>query len=540
MNYQDLDPDKIISDMSLQEKLGQLIMVGFNGQRLTAELKEMISKYNVGGIIYFARNIENPEQIFKLSSEIQRLSMESNSIPALISADEEGGVVTRVNGMTHMPGLMAVGATGNYQEAYKAAKATAEQLKYLGINMNLAPVLDINNNPKNPVIGVRSFGSDPLEVSRFGKEYINGLQEAGVVACGKHFPGHGDTSVDSHHDLPVIEYGPDRLNKVELKPFREAIKAGIDSIMTAHIAFPELTSEAGLPATLSEEILTGILREKLGFEGMIITDCMEMNGIVGTYGTVPAGVMTIQAGSDQVLVSHNRRKQLAVLEELERAVNDGRLSETRIDESVKRVLRLKQQRLSWGEQQKFSDSQFSKLLEEGNTIAREISSEAITVLQDQENIFEKPLDKNNEIWLINCSGDISSPVETSPGQTDQGLKSQLAWELSKAGYTVKEFTGLTNEFFKDKIYEKRDLELVVITRDIVKNKDQYKLIQSLMAAGIKPIIISQRNPYELKFLDDLPVLTTYDYSPNHARPLAEILGGKRQAKGKLPVEILEV
>ncbi|MFN2363592.1 MAG: hypothetical protein ABR596_04770, partial [Halarsenatibacteraceae bacterium] len=163
-----------------------------------------------------------------------------------------------------------------------------------------------------------------------------------------------------------------------------------------------------------------------------------------------------------------------------------------------------------------------------------------TVLQDQENIFEKPLDKNNEIWLINCSGDISSPVETSSEQTAKDSESQLARELSNEGYMVKEYSGLTNEFFEDKIYEKRNLEVVVITRDIVKNKDQYKLIQNLLDAGLKPIIISQRNPYELKLLNDLSVLTTYDYSPNHARPLAEILGGISQAKGKLPVEILEV
>ena len=540
MNFLNLDPEQIIEDMSLQEKLGQLMMIGFDGQELTPELAEMINKYKVGGIIYFARNIEGPEQVSRLSKEIQRISLEINNIPALISADEEGGVVTRVNGMTHMPGLMAIGATGDYEEAYNAAKATGEQLKYLGINMNLAPVLDVNNNPANPVIGVRSFGSDPTEVSRFGKEYINGLQETGVVACGKHFPGHGDTSVDSHHDLPVIEHGYDRLNEVELKPFREAISAGIDSIMTAHIAFPELTSEADLPATLSRKILTGILREKLGFEGMIITDCMEMNGIVGTYGTVPAGVMTIQAGSDQVLVSHDRDKQLEVLKELEKAVNDGRLSEARIDESVKRVLKLKQARLSWDLQNEFSGDEFLNMLEDGDSIARNISAKGITVLQDQNNIFESPLDKGKELWLINCSGDISSPVETSPDNSDKGSKSQLAWELSKKGFTVKEYSGLTNEFFKDKIYEKRDLEIVVITRDIVKNKEQHKLIRGLLDAGLKPSVISQRNPYELRFLNDLPVLTTYDYSPNHARPLADILGGNRQAEGKLPVEILEV
>ncbi|MGM0414465.1 MAG: beta-N-acetylhexosaminidase [Bacillota bacterium] len=540
MNFQSLDLENLIKNMSLKEKLGQLIMVGFEGKRLTPELEEMIRKYNVGGIIYFARNIESPKQVSRLSGEIQRVSLETNKIPALISADEEGGVVTRVNGMTHMPGLMAIGATGKYKEAYNAAKVAGQQLKYLGINMNLAPVLDVNNNPENPVIGVRSFGSDPLEVSRFAKEYINGLQETGVVACGKHFPGHGDTSVDSHHDLPVIKYGLERLEEVELKPFKEAINAGIDSIMTAHIAFPELTSEAGLPATLSKEILTGILRKKLGFEGMIITDCMEMNGIVGTFGTVPAGVMTIQAGSDQVLVSHNRSKQLEVLEELEKAVHDGRLSEERIDKSVKRVLQLKQARLSWDKQQEFSDDEFSRMLEEGNAVARNISAEAITVLQDKENIFKNPLDLNKEIWLINCSGEISSPVETRPGDSDHGLESRLAWELSKKGYIIKELTGLTNEFFADKIYKERDLELVVITRDIVKNKDQYKLIQSLLELGLKPIIISQRNPYEFKFLEDLPVLTTYDYSPNHASPLAEILGGERQAEGKLPVEILEV
>ncbi|MFW6229939.1 MAG: glycoside hydrolase family 3 protein, partial [Halanaerobium sp.] len=287
--------DRRIAAMSLEEKVGQLFQVGFSGSTVNDEIKDLIENYHIGGVIYFSRNIKNPAQTAELSNNLQQLALDSGSgFPLFISADQEGGTVTRLKGATHFPGNMALGAAQSKNLTEKVAQATASELKNLGINVNLAPVLDVNNNPANPVIGVRSFGEDPELVAELGMSYIKGLQSEGITATAKHFPGHGDTDTDSHLDLPIIKHQRSRLDEVELYPFKKAIEAGVDSIMTAHVYFPAIEKEEGIPATLSKSVLTDLLRDELKFEGLIITDCMEMNAIVNTFGTVEGAVRTIE------------------------------------------------------------------------------------------------------------------------------------------------------------------------------------------------------------------------------------------------------
>lgn len=270
---------KLISKMTLEEKIGQMFQVGFKGTKVTSDIKEMIEDYYVGGIIYFRRNIESLQQVSGLSNELQILSASKRpGLPLMISTDQEGGMVSRLVGGTHFPGNMILGATRNVRLAKRDGQAIARQLKAVGINMDFAPVLDVNNNPLNLVIGARSFGGDPLLVANLGIAFIKGMQAEGVITCAKHFPGHGDTAIDSHLGLPVIKHGKEHLEKVELYPFKQAIKVGVDSIMTAHIYFPALEPRKGVPATLSYNVLTGLLRRELGFAGLIISDCMEMKG----------------------------------------------------------------------------------------------------------------------------------------------------------------------------------------------------------------------------------------------------------------------
>ncbi|MFW6410132.1 MAG: beta-N-acetylhexosaminidase, partial [Halanaerobiales bacterium] len=403
--------NQIIRQMSLEEKIGQLFMVGFPGSDVDENIKNMIEEYHVGGIIYFRRNIDSLNQVTDLCRELQKSSFTSSELPLLIATDQEGGIVSRLKGGTHFPGNMSLGATRSQDLAFKAGKATGRELKYTGINMNLAPVLDVNNNPDNPVIGVRSFGEDPELVADLGTAYMEGLQSEGVIATGKHFPGHGDTAVDSHLNLPVIEHDRERLNKVELYPFQEAINQNIDSIMTAHVHFPAIESEPEIPATLSEKVLNGLLREEMNFQGVIITDCMEMSAIADSSGTVEGAVKTLQAGSDLVLISHTYEKQVQAIQGVIKAVKESRISEKSIDNSLKRILELKEKRMGLDSERFDKNMKKNKLNPELNReIAQKIAEKGITLAKDEELIPVKNIE-NKDIAVINFESSVNSQVE---------------------------------------------------------------------------------------------------------------------------------
>ena len=339
--------DYKLKNMSLAEKVGQLFQVGFHSKTIDKEIEDLIKNYHIGGVIYFSRNIENLEQTSILSKNLQELALNNGAgIPLFISVDQEGGKVRRIKDLTYFPANIEIGATGDKELSRKAAAVTGKELKELGINVNLAPVLDVNNNPSNPVIGSRSFGADPELVAEMGVAYIEGLQEQGVVATAKHFPGHGDTAVDSHFELPVINHDRERLDQIELYPFKKAIEAGVDSIMVAHIYFSDIEPVAGMPATLSKAVLNNLLREELNFEGVIITDDLEMGAITNFFGTAAAAVKTIEAGSDIVLISHSYDKQKKAIKAVIAAVKNGIISEKRIEESLKRIIKLKGKRIN--------------------------------------------------------------------------------------------------------------------------------------------------------------------------------------------------
>ncbi|HEY9328868.1 MAG TPA: glycoside hydrolase family 3 N-terminal domain-containing protein, partial [Streptomyces sp.] len=311
---------RLISRMSLEEKVGQLFVMRVYGHSATepdqadidsnlAEIgvrtaAEMIAKYHVGGIIYFAwaHNTRDPHQIADLSNGIQRAGLaEPNSLPLLISTDQEHGIVCRVGEpATLMPGAMALGAGGSRSDARRAGQIAGAELAAIGIRQNYAPDADVNVNPANPVIGVRSFGSDPQSVAGMVAAQVKGYQSAGIASTAKHFPGHGDTSTDSHTGLPVITHTREQWAELDEPPFKAAIAAGIDSIMTAHIVVPAL-DPAEDPATLSRPILTGILREELGYDGVVVTDSLGMEGVRTKYGDERVPVLALQAGVDQLL-----------------------------------------------------------------------------------------------------------------------------------------------------------------------------------------------------------------------------------------------
>jgi len=328
---------------ALRQQIGQLLIAGFDGHTLPVELKSIAREFGLGGVIVFSRNIAEPEQIAELCFEAARLVPD---LPLWVSIDQEGGRVARLKSpFTEWPPMATIGRSGDVALAGRFARALAAELRAVGITLDYAPVLDVHTNPNNPVIGDRALSDKAEEVATFGAAIVQGLQAEGVAACGKHFPGHGDTSSDSHLELPLVEHPIERLRGVELKPFRAAIDANVAALMTAHVFMPAL--DEARPATLSNRIVSGLLREELRFEGVILSDDLEMKAIANTYAVPAAAVLAVEAGCDGVLIcSGDHDLQASALEALIHAVEDERLRLTRVEDALTRHRRAKERFLA--------------------------------------------------------------------------------------------------------------------------------------------------------------------------------------------------
>jgi beta-N-acetylhexosaminidase len=335
------DPiEKQVKSMTLEEKIGQMIIAGVQGTELTEETKSFLSKYKVGGLILYKNNIVSQAQAVQFLNQLKEANREGK-VPLFLSVDQEGGKVTRFPAeVIPTPSARDTAKSGSSDRAQQIAAATGKALRAFGFNLNYAPVLDIDSNPKNPVIADRSFGSTASVASEYGIKVMKGLQSAQAIPVIKHFPGHGDTSTDSHLELPVVDKTLEQLRSLELKPFAEAIRSGADAVMTAHILLPKLDPDH--PATMSPVIINELLRKELGFNGVVITDDMTMGAIVKHFDIKKAAVQSVLAGADIVLVAHGYDQAGQVFDELVRAAKSGELSMERIDQSVARILRLKE------------------------------------------------------------------------------------------------------------------------------------------------------------------------------------------------------
>lgn len=324
--------------LTLREKIGQLFMIGFSGTAVSKDLAGFMAEYKPGGVILFSRNLRSRDQIVRLTNQLQKLA---GSQPLFISVDQEGGRVSRLPAaFTTFPPCAVLGRCDSSELTYAAASATATELRAVGINMNMAPVLDVDTNPDNPIIGDRAFSSSATLVSAQGLATLAGLQDNKVIACGKHFPGHGETAVDSHKALPTVTLSADRLRETEIRPFRHAIENGLASIMTAHVLYTSLDDRR--PATLSPYIVGDLLRGELEFQGLIITDDLEMHAIVDHYGIEDAAVQAFKAGADILLLCKDRGQVTAAMEALCKAVKQGQVSEARLEDSLRRIALVKQ------------------------------------------------------------------------------------------------------------------------------------------------------------------------------------------------------
>ena len=337
----------LLARMTLEQKVGQVMAFGFDGVALDGPVRNMVECLHPGGIVLFARNVQSPGQLAQLNGDLQRVADSSGDPSLIISIDQEGGRVARLRretGFSEFPSAQSVGSSSDPAAAAALiARAMAEELKAAGINTDLAPVLDVNINPQNPVINDRSFGANPAVVSACGVAFIQALQAQGIMAVGKHFPGHGDTTSDSHVTLPIVPHDRARLEVVEFAPFKAAIAAGVAGIMSSHIWFPEIEPTPNLAATLSARVITGLLRDELGFTSIRMTDSLEMGALETSGYPVPlAAVSALKAGADMLFFNCGHTLNYAAHSALVEGVRRGEIPMERLDEAVSRILLTKE------------------------------------------------------------------------------------------------------------------------------------------------------------------------------------------------------
>lgn len=335
---------EIISNMSLDEKIGQLVISGFYGTDLDEHILKLIKENKISGIILFDRNVKDSNTLLFLNNSLKE-SNKNNKLPLFISTDEEGGPVTRMpKDIKRLPNNKYIGNLNDTDLSYKVGEILGDKLSFFGFNMNFAPVLDINSNPNNPVIGDRSFGNNKDIVANLGTSTMKGIQSKNIISVVKHFPGHGDTSVDSHINLPVVNYDINRLKSFEFVPFKTAIQNGADAVMVGHILLSKVDSK--YPSSMSYEIVTNILRKDLGFNGLVVSDDMTMGAITENYSIEEASIKSINAGVDLLLVCHNYENTENVLKALKEAVLNGTISKERLDNALYNIISIKEKYIS--------------------------------------------------------------------------------------------------------------------------------------------------------------------------------------------------
>lgn len=523
---------KKLEEMTLQEKIGQLICVGFQGYEFNDNLKYLIDKYKVGHIVLFTRNIKDVKQLFNLNKQIHEYVMEKTGVMPFISIDQEGGMVTRImSGATFCPGNMTL-ATSPKEKAYEIGKIMGEELRALGINMNLAPSLDVNNNPNNPVIGVRSYSDDPKVVSAYGKEFITGLQEQGIIATSKHFPGHGDTDSDSHKQLPTVNHDKERLNSVELVPFKENINS-TKAIMSAHVFFPAY-EQGNLPSTLSYNVITKLLKEELGYKGLIVSDCMEMKAIDDNFTTEKGCLMGLKAGLDQVMVSATFEKQVGAFELVTNAALEGKLTSEEIDEKVAKILKIKEESYELLKTnfycKTFEEVEHIIDNKEHKALSQQIVDDSLTLVKGK-NIYlnEKTLVIATEPFATTIAED-----ELNVRSISSVLKEQkVPCDVEKIEVNIKE-EDIERIYIKAKSYK----QVLVCTYNANQFTKQAQLINRLDTIGNELFVLSTRCPYDImRFPQVKNYLCLYEYTPMSVNTICKYLSGKLEPKAKLPISL---
>ena len=511
--------------MTLQEKIGQRLMTGFPGQEMSQEFIQAVKEHKIGNVILFRENVRDNAQLKELCAQIQELVRAETGHSAFVAVDQEGGTVSRLKeDGVNVPGAMALGATGNPENAYNAGLLIGRELRSLGPNFNFAPTVDVNSNPLNPVIGARSYGDNPHMVARFATQSIRGLMEGGILCTAKHFPGHGDTDLDSHLALPCVNKSMEELESVELVPFRAAVEAGVPAVMTSHILFPQIEPE-NVPATMSRRIMTGLLREKLGFNGIIVSDCMEMAAIRANYGVTEGTLAAFKAGVDLVEITHHPQWCGEAAVRLLEAAEAGELDMAELDASVNRILEFKEK---WIENYEPVDFDFAAAAEESRLLMEQSITEISRPAEPV--VLEHPLCIGCPPYRVSLVGNVNIREDNPFGE-------QMSRELG--GESALMFRDPSDEEIGVLTARAKDMGCAVVgVYNAMANAGQSKLIRALAEAGIPTAVVSLRTPYDLQELPEgVWAIAVYEYSPESIRAAAKVLRGELIPTGKLTVRL---
>ncbi len=527
---------KTLRKLTLEEKIGQMVACRYSGNFVNRNseyfqnLKTMIVEFKIGGLIIFGGDVYE-------SAILTNSFQEMSKIPLLVASDFERGVGNQIDGATLFPPIMALGASDSEDLAYAMGKITAKEGRALGIHMTYAPVVDVNINPDNPIINVRSVGEDPELVSRIAKSFIQGCQDYGLIATAKHFPGHGDTDLDSHSVLATIEGDRDRLNRVELLPFQRAIDAGVQAIMTAHLRIPALDPTPDLPATLSYPILTDLLRKEMGFKGLIVTDSMGMGGVTTLYSPEDAAIRAVKAGVDMLLLPPTPKE---VIQALIQAVRNGEIRESRIDESVNRILEAKA-RLGL-HQKKLVDVAALDMkigIDDYLVQAGKTFDSSMTLVKNVGDVV--PLSAGFQKMAVFALS--SDPGGYFAGRT---FVRQMKRRVPRAiEFYAEASTG--EEFIAEALEETKEAEVVVIglfsrlsagKGSVGLEPRHVQLIKELAEGPQRVVVVSFGSPYFLRHFKDVDVyLCAYRYADQSQISAVKALFGEIDIVGKLPVSI---
>lgn len=555
--------DETLHSLTLDEKIGQLIVPSFytgfvsSDSDVYDDLVSLVHEQHVGGFHVFGGREPAPPVLLNptydrstlgppldAASLLNRLQSIAR-VPLLVTADFETGVGFRLAGATTFPRAMAFGAAGDAQLAFEAGRITAVEARAIGVHVNFAPVVDVNNNSRNPVINTRSFGEDPALVSRLASAFARGVEQGGMIATAKHFPGHGDTDVDSHLGLPLIQHPRERLEQIELVPFRGAIAAGADAVMTAHIELPSLDPTSGTPTTFSERIVSGLLRKELGFEGLVYTDSMSMDAVSKLVPPGEAAVRALQAGHDVVLHSPDPRAAVAAIKT---AAVAGDITPGRLAESVRRILTAKAR---LGLHRSRAVSLDSLPLTVGTrvnkAVAQEASERSLTLITDERASVPLSIGRDRSLLVLSLLDYPSGWGIAAPGRT-------FIPELRKRwsdlhAIELSDRTPLSDVELVERIADRYDamvasvyvrtaafsgrMDLAPMLVDLLNN-----LAKQSASRGQPFVTVFFGNPYAATFLTDLPaMLLTYDFYDLAERSAARAVAGEIPISGKLPVTL---
>lgn len=517
-------PGDLVSSLSLERKVGQLMSVAFHGTRVTSALESMIRERGVGGVILYSENFADAASLAKLVADLDAIAREAKSLPLFFEIDQEGGPVVRINrGATVLPGQMALAATADPPSSVRiAATISAAELRWLGVNWTFAPVADVNDEPTNPVIGNRSFSSDPTRVAALVTAAVQAYGASAFLCCAKHFPGHGSTTTDSHTGLPKIDVDRATLDRVELVPFRAAVAAGVPAIMSAHIVVPALDPTPDLPVTLSRPVMTDLLRKTLGFQGLVVTDDLEM-GALKSVGQASAGLRALQAGADYLLFRFDEGAQLEGHRLIVDAVRSGTLSSARLDESVRRVVDAKRR---YGILDGRRETGAPDLAANGRA-ALDLARGATTLLRNRGVL---PL-RGKVLAVAPTNADISF------FQGQPTLPSVVAAKRPDAATMPLPLRPSASDV-DNAVTSARAADVVAVgTTDLFAYPEQVRLVKAL--AEVKPIVlVALRGPYDVLSAPDVAAyLCAYDSREPSLIAATEVLFGERKPTGALPAVV---